>query len=190
MDIATPAEKSKEQNPIMEKLVKAIAPLLLPDGGTQPEKKDNGNGYAFYKKNNFPGPNGKKDEIRLANLLRKDKVADLSEDWYGMCLYINTDFVVDTYIGENREGEFIFIGEHVTSGNYSDAWSRLLQWKYHTLEDEIKKISKENSKTLYIGANIDDHALVLYIIDIIDKQLSETEQDALLNKIYNKLGLR
>ena len=147
MDITTPAEKSKEQNSIMEKLAYGIAHILLPDG-TQVEKEDNG--YAFYKKNNFPGPNGKEDEIRLANLLRKDKVADLSEDGYGMYLYINAEVVTDAYIGKKREGEFIFIGEHVTSGNYDDERFRFLQRMSHALEDEIEKISEENSKTLYI----------------------------------------
>ena len=196
MDITTPAEKSKEQNPIMEKLVYGIAPILLPEG-TQVEKK--GNGYTFYKKNNFPGPNGKKDEIHLANLLRNKKikvadlseikVADPSEDWYGMCLDIKAGVVADAYIGKKREGEYIFIGEHVTSGNYDDERFRFLQRMSHALEDKIEKISKENSKTLYIGADIGNPDLVLYMIDIIDPRLSETEQDALLNKICNSLGL-
>ena len=185
MDITTPAEKSKEQNPIMEKLAYGIAPILLPDG-TKVEKE--GNGYAFYKKNKFPGPNGKEDEIRLANLLRKDKVAYLSEEWYGIYLYINAEFVTDAYIGKYREGEFIFIGEHVTSGSYYDERFHFLRRMFHALEDKIEKISKENSKTLYIGANIGDPDLVLYMIDI-DQSLSKTEQDALLNKIYKYLGL-
>jgi len=188
MDITTPAEKSKEQNPIMEKLAYEIAPILLPNG-TQIEKE--GNGYTFYKKNNFPGPNGKKDEIHLANLLRnkKIKVADLSEEWYGMRLHIKAGVVADAYIGKNREGEFIFIGEHVTSGSYYDERFRLLQRMYYALEDAIEKISKENSKTLYIGANIHDPNLVIYMIDIIDPRLSETEQGARLNKIYKSLRL-
>jgi len=182
MDITTPAEKSKERKQIMEKLANAIAPKLLSDG-TQIEKKYNG--YAFYTKNN----DGKKDEIHLANLLRnkKIKVADLSKEWYGMRLHINTDFVSDTYIGKNREGAFIFIGEHVDSGSYSDARFRLLQRMYYALEDEIKKFSKENSKTLYVGGKV-GYSLVLYIADNIDDpSLSETEKAARLNKINESL---
>ena len=182
MDITTHAEKSKERKQIMEKLANAIAPKLLSDG-TQIEKKYNG--YAFYTKNN----DGKKDEIHLANLLRnkKIKVADLSKEWYGMRLHINTDFVSDTYIGKNREGAFIFIGEHVDSGSYSDARFRLLQRMYYALEDEIKKFSKENSKTLYVGGKV-GYSLVLYIADNIDDpSLSETEKAARLNKINESL---
>jgi len=181
MDITTPAEKSKERKQIMKQLADAIAPKLLSDG-TQIEKKYNG--YAFYTKNN----DGKKDEIHLANLLRnkKIKVAYLSKEWYGMRLDIKAGVVADAYIGKNREGAFIFPGEHVDSGSYSDARFRLLQRMYYALEDEIKKISKENSKTLYIGGKV-GYSLVLYIADNIDPRLSETEKAARLNKINESL---
>ena len=170
MDITTPAEKIQARHHIMEQVADTIAPKLLP-GGTQIKKKYY-NGYAFYTK-------------ILKN--KKIKVADLSEEEYGMCLDIKAGVVAAAYIGENREGEFIFIGEHVDSGRYYDARFRLLQRMYYALEYEIEKFSKENSKTLYVGGKVGYDFLVLYIADDIDPHLSETEKAARLNKINESL---
>jgi hypothetical protein len=158
MDITTPAEKSKERKQIMKQLADAIAPKLLPSGGTQPKEKDNG--YAFYDGN-------KKMKLNpLIFLLRNDKVADLSEEWYGMRLRINAEVVADAYIGKYWEGYFTFPGEREDFDTYYDARVHLLEKMYKAVEDEIKKISKKNSKSLDIVTDIAFGAIVLFIIDI------------------------
>jgi hypothetical protein len=175
MHIATDYELSKERHQLTERIAKEIVPKLLPYG-TKIEKKIRWiyDGYAFYKENN--DSNKKMKFNPLISLLRNDdKVAYLSEKPYFLYLRINAEVVDDT--------------SHVDSGSYSDVRSHLLQEKANTLEGEIKKISKKNSRPLYISKHIGDRYLVLYIIDVIDPRLSETAQDVLLDYIYNRFGL-